>query len=220
MYWLKLTRNVASLKFKEMKECGVFEHGALTGEYRALRSSICAELQSFSSSELDAGAYDIHAGLTLYRVLSENGFGVRHAADDDIWRYLSIVVLPDYVNSRWSGLQEARFWRDRSRIWLRALWWFVHVSWQGSEVSTRASITGMSTDDVVQVVERPGRRGFRVELYRTMIGVAGARPPGQRKIRQLMKLNTAVSVMIEPSLFLGGVSGYVHALYKQIDQAN
>ncbi|MNE66208.1 hypothetical protein D3C80_1617430 [compost metagenome] len=75
----------------------------------------------------------------------------------------------------------------------------------------------MSTDDVVQIVERPGRSGFRVELYREMVRAAAARPIGQRKIRQLMKLNTATSLMVEPVGFEGGVRSYVKSLYQQID---
>ncbi|MFJ2545391.1 DUF6339 family protein [Pseudomonas sp. NPDC087612] len=219
MNWAKLTRNVASRKFEEMKEEDAFLPGTLAADYPSLRAAICDSLPLFVSSDLEAGVYDIQVGLTLYKHLSEYGFGVRQAADDGIWRYLSIVVFPDYVRSRWEkSQQEARFWRDRSRIWLRALWWFVHLSWQGDESSTRTSTFGMSTDDVVQIVERPGRRGFRVDLYRAMVSAAGARPPGQRKIRQLMKLNTAMSVMMEPSVFGGGVSSYVQALYQQIDQ--
>lgn len=220
MNWAKLTRNVANRKFEEMKDEGEFHPGTLAAGYVDLRVAICDSLPLFANSDLEAGAYDIQVGLTLYRILSECGFGVRQAADDGIWRYLSIVVLPDYVRSRWEkSQQEARFWRDRSRIWLRALWWFIHLSWQGDEDSTRASTFGMSTDDVVQIVERPGRRGFRVDLYRAMICAAGARPPGQRKLRQLMKLNTAMSVMVEPSAFGGGVTSYVQALYQQIDQS-
>ncbi|WP_439668435.1 hypothetical protein DAMDJJ_00050 [Cupriavidus necator] len=218
MNWAKFTRNLASRKFDELREADAFEPGALNVDYDELRTAFRASLQRFAESDLEAGAYDIQAGLALYRILNERGFGVRHAADEGIWRYLSLVVLPDYVKSRWDKSQEARFWSDRSRIWLRAVWWFIHLAWQGDEASTRASVDGMSTDDVVQIVERPGRRGFRVELYRAMVRAAGARPQGQRKIRQLMKLNTATVVMVEPSAYRGGISKYVEALYQQIDQ--
>lgn len=218
MNWTKLKRNAASRKFDEMKEADAFEPGTLNADYPDIRAAVRDSLPLFASSGLEAGVYDIRAGFALYKILNERGFGVRQAADDGIWRHLSIIVLPDYVHSRWDKSQEARFWRHRSRIWLRALWWFVHLSWQGDEATTRASVDGMSTDDVVQIVERPGRRGFRVELYRAMVQAAGARPPGQRKIRQLMKLNTATVVMIEPSAFRGGVSRYVQALYQQVDQ--
>lgn len=218
MNWAKLTRNAASRKFDELKNDDTFRHGSLAPGYSELRAAVLDSLPLFSDSDLAEGAYDIQAGLTLYRILSERGFGIRHAADESIWRYLSLVVLPDYVQSRWDKDAEARFWRDRSRIWLRAVWWFVHLSWQGNEDSTRASVVGMSTDDVVQIVERPGRRGFQVELYRAMVRAAGARPLKQRKIRQLMKLNTATVIMVEPSAYRGGVSEYVKALYQQIDQ--
>lgn len=219
MNWAKFTRNAASRKFDELKGADAFEPGTSNADYDNIRAAVLESLPLFADSELEAGAYDIQMGLALYRILKERGFGIRHAADEGIWRYLSLVVLPDYVKSRWDKAQEARFWSDRSRIWLRAVWWFVHLSWQGDDASTRASVDGMSTDDVVQIVERPGRRGFRVDLYRAMVRAAGARPQGQRKIRQLMKLNTATVVMVEPSAYSGGVSEYVEALYQQIDQA-
>jgi hypothetical protein len=218
MNWAKLTRHAASKKFDEMKAADAFELGTLNADYSEIRDAVRDSLSLYATSGLEEGIYDIQVGLALYRILNERGFGVRHAAEDGIWRYLSIVVLPDYVQSRWDKFQEARFWRNRSRIWLRAMWWFIHLSWQGNEATTLASIGGMSTDDVVQIVERPGLKGFRVDLYRAMVRAAGARPPGKRKIRQLMKLNTATIVMVEPSAFRGGVSSYVQALYQQIDQ--
>ena len=219
MNWAKLTRNAASRKFDELRNNDKFKHGFLATSYSELRQAIVDNLQPFENSDLEAGAYDLEAGLTLYRVLKEKKFEVRQAADESIWRHLSLIVLPDYVRSRWnSGNAEARFWRDRSRIWLRAIWWFIHLSWQGDEDSTHMAIKGMTTDDVVQIVERPGRHGFRVELYRVMIQTASTRPQKDRKIRQLMKLNTATVVMVEPSIYQGGLPKYVEALYKQIDQ--
>ncbi len=218
MNWAKLTRNLACRKFNELKGADVFAPGTLNADYDNLRAAVRESLPLFADSDFDAGAYDIQMGIALHRILNERGFGVRHAADEGVWRYLSLVVLPDYVKSRWDKSQAARFWSDRSRIWLRAVWWFIHLSWQGDEVLTRASINGMSTDDMVQIVERPGRRGFRIDLYRAMVKIAGARPLGQRKIRQLMKLNTATVVMVEPSAYRGGLSEYVQILYQQIDQ--
>lgn len=219
MNWAKLTRNAASRKFEELKERNAFVPSPLNADYEALRAAVLRAMPLFSNGALDAGVYDLELGLAMNKILSEHGFGVRHAADEGVWRYLSLMVFPDYVKARWDKAQEARFWSDRSRIWLRALWWFVYVSWQGNEETTRAAINGMTTDDVVQVVERPGRRGFRVDLYRAMILAAGSRPIGKRKIRQLMKLNTATVLMIEPSAYRGGISDYVEALYQQIDLA-
>src|SRR5699024_3683962 len=46
--------------------------------------------------------FDLLYGLELYQVLNKDiGFNQRVASNDDIWRYLSIRVIPDVVHSRW-----------------------------------------------------------------------------------------------------------------------
>lgn len=91
MNWAKFTRNAASRKFDELRDADAFQPGSLAPGYPDLRAAILDSLPLFAKSDLEAGAYDIQAGLTLYKVLEACGFGLRHAADDGVWRYLSLL---------------------------------------------------------------------------------------------------------------------------------
>lgn len=162
------------------------------------------------------GAYDMKVGLALYRVLENAGMDIRTAADDGWWRFLSLRVLPDLVKSRWDNAPPVRFWKGRSRIWLRALWWTVHLTWQGSEEKTRKMLEGVTTDTVVQLVERPGKGGFRIDLTRLIFKMRRLRNPTQDQFRAIMKLNTAQIVLKEPLFCEGGLSGYVDALFADV----
>src|SRR5690606_6422598 len=103
-----------------------------------------------------------------------------------------------------------------SRIWLRAMWWTVHLTWQGAEESTRKVLEGVTTDTVVQLVERPGKGGFRVDLTRDLFKKRWIYKPSQEQFRAIMKLNTAQIVLKEPLFCEGGVSGYVDALFSDV----
>jgi hypothetical protein len=217
MKWSTLNPVLARRRYGEMAADRSFVPGELTPEYARLRAQLLEAIPHFDTRK-DPGVsrYDVAAGLALYRILGEAGLDVRTAADDGVWRFLSLKVVPDLVAGRWSQLQEERFWRGRSRIWLRVVWWLVHLAWQGSEEQTRAVLADVTADTIVQLVERPGRGGFRIELARTLFRERSRRSLTQTGFRALMKLNTARVIVTEPSLCDGGVEGYVGELNAYI----
>ena len=160
---------------------------------------------------------DYQFGLALYSLLNNKyGFTVRNASSADIWRFLSIQVIPDVVEIRYGIDHPDRFWKKAKRIWLRVLWWYIYLSWQGSEVSTSAVLKDNSTDEILQLVDRCGRGGYRVETYREIMKqYAGIDPAERRKkqiFRRVMALNTARVQVIEPGLVCGGEEKYVSEL--------
>lgn len=189
-------------------------------EMKELRRKVLALVSLYdpieNSNAIRSGNYDVQVGLALFSVLADAGMDIRTAADDGWWRYLSLKVLPDVVKSRWGIAPPVRFWKGRSRIWLRAMWWTVYLTWQGSEESTRKILEGVTTDTVVQLVERPGKGGFRVDLTRMIFKARLLRKPSQDQFRAIMKLNTAQIVLKEPLLCEGGLSGYVSALFTEV----
>jgi hypothetical protein len=166
--------------------------------------------------------FDLYFGMKMYELLSiKNDLNVRLASDDGLWRYLSVIVIPDIVLTRW-GLNEGRFWRDSRRIWLKTLWWYIYLSWQGSSEETIEVLKNNTTDDVVQLVERSGPSGYRVELSRNIMkyyGQLDEERKGRSKelFRRVMKLNTARTKIIEPSLFHGGEEAYVKELFESFE---
>lgn len=215
MKWSTLNATLARRRHEEMTEAGRFVSAGLTADYAMLRERLVDGIPRFDGS-IGAGAYDVATGLALYRILAEAGMDVRTAADDGVWRFLSLRVVPDIVQARWPKSPPDRFWRGRSRIWLRAVWWLIHLAWQESEEWTRAVLTDVTTDTIVQLVERPGRGGFRIELARAMFRERSSRQLSQEEFRALMKLNTARVMVTEPQFCDDGMRGYVRELHDYV----
>lgn len=203
--------------FDEMVKNDVFLPDTSNPEMEALRRQLITNLPPYDSTARrnasGPGAYDMKVGLVLYRVLADAGLDIRTAADDGWWRFLSIRVLPDLVKGRWNSTPPERFWKGRSRIWLRAMWWTVHLTWQGTEENTRKVLESVTTDTIVQLVERPGKGGFRVDLTRLIFERRRLYKPSQDQFRAIMKLNTAQIVLKEPVFCEGGLRGYVGTLF-------
>jgi hypothetical protein len=215
MKWSTLNATLARRQHEEMTGTGQVVAAGLTADYAILRERLVKAIPQFES-DTGAGSYDVATGLALYQILGEAGMDVRTAADDGVWRFLSLRVVPDIVQARWPTSPADRFWRSRSRIWLRAVWWLIHLAWQESEEQTRAVLTDVTTDTIVQLVERPGRGGFRIELARAMFLERSRRRLSQQEFRALMKLNTARVMMTEPRFYEGGIPGYVGELHDYV----
>ncbi|MCW8275513.1 hypothetical protein IMF27_07205 [Pseudomonas sp. PCH199] len=213
-----LNLTLSRRRYEEMVVNNEFLPTGLTAEQQRLRGLLLAEIPFYKDGrdkKLGAGLYDIEVGNILYRILASEGMSLRTAADDGFWRFLSLKLVPDLVKSRWENGSAVRYWQGRSRIWLRATWWTVHLTWQGTEEATKAVLKTVTTDTVVQLVERPGRSGFRVELTRSLFMERYLRKPSQDQFRAVMKLNTAKVLVVEPSCCEGGLEGYAKALFNE-----
>lgn len=163
--------------------------------------------------------HDLIFGLELYEILNNDfNFSERNASNDEIWIYLSVKVVPDIVYNRW-GLTETRFFKQSRRIWLRTIWWYVHLSWAGSKQETFNLLKHHTTDEIVQLVERSGPRGYRIDLTREIMKQLGSTKEkfDRNLFRRIMKLNTARLKVIEPYLAIGGVKQYVKELIEYFD---
>lgn len=220
MSFPRLNLKLSQRHFDEMVKNDDFRHDRLNPELEEIRRQLFAVVSLYEpnarSNVSGPGVYDMKLGLALYRILAEAGMDTRTAADDGWWRFLSLRVLPDLVKGRWDSAPPVRYWKGRSRIWLRAMWWTVHLTWQGSEEKTRKVLENVTTDTVVQLVERPGKGGFRIELTRLIFKRRQLLKPSQDQFRAIMKLNTAQIVLKEPLFCEGGLLGYVDALFVDV----
>ncbi|MCJ0968255.1 hypothetical protein MTW78_09125 [Mammaliicoccus sciuri] len=160
--------------------------------------------------------FDLNFGLKVYEILNKNiGFNNRVAANDEVWRYLSIKVIPDIVHSRWE-FNEIYFYKAPRRLWLKTIWWYIHLSWSGSVESTYLTLKNNSTDTIMQLVDRAGI-GYNVELYREIMKQYKDYSKKDRMLfRKLLMLNVARVVTMSPDLVDGGIEGYVKDLYKSV----
>lgn len=228
MKWdeIKLNSDDAALKFEDYKASKEF---FCPDEFEDLRNDIT---ETFTSvlAEIGIGPEDIPKknnsylvdykfGLKLYSMLNNKyEMTVRNASSADVWRYLSVMVVPDVVDMRYGTDHPDRFWKKAKRIWLRVLWWYIYLSWQGSEYDTSLAIKDNSTDEILQLVDRCGRGGYRVETYREIMMLYATHSPAERRKKQLfrrvMVLNTARVQVIEPGLVNGGDINYVSSLFN------
>ncbi|MBX9975197.1 hypothetical protein [Cytobacillus firmus] len=184
-----------------------------------LREHIMNEKKSFLMNEkmkINSYAFDLYMGLGLYSLLNDSySFNERLAAQDEIWRYLSLEVFPDLVYERF-GINDQRFYKGTRRIWLKSIWWYIHLSWQGTEEETLNTLRDNSSDHILQLLDRSGSGGYRTELTRELMrqykSYSSSKVP--ELFRRVLKLNTARLNMIEPSLVEGGIKTYVDDLYK------
>lgn len=176
----------------------------------------------------EKGGYevDIRIGLCLYGELSKkNGFTNVLANDDDIWRYLSCIVFPDITNLRYPPsktdrneghrLNTKRFYLHTRRIWLKTLWWYIHLSWQGTEDSTYKVLKDYGTDTISDFIERPGK-GYRLALYRSLMKeYSKVDTKSANLFNRIQKQNLVNCRNVEPALTEGAELGYVKRLIIQ-----
>lgn len=204
----------------------------LSEELMCLRKKlIAARDEIFDKYNFDAGisekyTFDLEFGLALYKALSGE-IQNRDIYTDDIWRYLSIRVVPDIVHSRW-GKNPDRYYRLSRRIYLKQIWWYIHLSWDTDEDTTYNILKDNTTDTILNLVERPGL-GYNIELYREIMKqYANLRnskdvKDGRKSIdsigmilRRVMVLNTARLNSIAPELVEGGTKRYVEMLFRDV----
>ena len=216
--------------------------------YKPIREAL---IQTFDNT-LRESAYhvnynlDLTVGIKLYELLNPaKGFTIIQANDDDIWRYVSVRVMPDITFIRYPNipddiqiLQESlpglsysiavrtekdsmrvkkkRFYSHTRRIWLKTLWWYIHLGWQGDSETTYAVLKNNGTNIISHFIERPGR-GYRPELFRYMLYAYSLLPEQKdNTFRAAAKMNLAKCVTVEPALTEGGEKEYARRLFDEV----
>jgi len=222
---LKLTKPDAQKQFENLQEdnLGSKKLNKVAKELRDNLVEVINDVQTPLYEENpspDLYDIDLHTGLAIYELLNRDfGFNERLAAQDDVWRYMSIVIIPDIIYKR-HGLKSARYFEHPRRIWLKSLWWYIHLSWQGSKQTTLEVLENNTTDTIVQLVERTGLNGYRIDFTRELMAEFyneyNNLPGTQRTslFRRVLKLSTARTKIIEPSLVEGGINTYVKGLFE------
>ncbi len=226
MEWNSLNRNEAYEEYQRIIINGNAE-GECNDSYLELQQELKKAFSSLTNicrigngEILDKYKFDCYFGLKLYEILSKPQFYLREhdASNDSIWRYLQIYVIPDIVKRR-IGCNEDAFYKKSNRLYLKRIWWYIHLSmYHESLESARKIILDPcnNTDTILQLVDRSGRQGYRVELYREIMNYKSQHKVNGDNFRNVLMLNNAKVKVIDPYLVNGGIEEYVKKLFGEI----
>ena len=191
-------------------------------EYAEIRNELLVLFDQSKEEADDTQGYsmDVCFGAALYMYFRQKPwFTDRLASDDGFWRHLSLRVIPDLVGKRWGNNNADHYYTKPSRIWLKTLWWYYYLSFNKDVKTTKEMLLtdAFSTDTILNLVERTGRSGTNILVYRGIMSkYAAIEDAGPKDFRNVMKLNTAKAVVIEPVFSIGGISGYVESLFNEL----
>ncbi len=203
---------------------GGFVLPEVTKDYDELREGITALFQHAVDEQkgsVKSYEMDVCFGILLYEYFKKmTWFTERLASDDGFWRHLSLICVPNLVGKRWSNVNADHYYVKPSRIWLKSVWWYIHLSLtEDNTAKTKEMLLqkNFSTDTILNLVERTGRGGTNHEVYREIMSRYKLLIQVKEKdFRSIMKLNTAKAVVLEPVFCEGGVKGYVESIFSEL----
>ena len=180
MHWLRYTKEEAGRQLDKLT------HGEapveLPAEYQELKAaledaynSVLEEIRDFDDTR-EFYPFDLRFALKLYTILDAKGFSLWEAADDGIWAFLSISVIPNIVKWRCKEEYTQNRFYSYSRSWhirLKMLWWYIFLSMTEENGTidvkeTFESLKDHSSDNINQLLDRSGT-GFRIEFCRNLM---------------------------------------------------
>lgn len=194
------------------------EYSLLRNEIKRLYSSAKEESATDSRENY---VIDVIVGLGLYKYLSQKAwFNLRIAANDDFWRYIATCVIPDIVADRWGVNNDNYYWKQSNRLWPKTIWWYIHLTFHDSIENTQQILLlkRYNSDTIQGIVERTGKKGTFVEVYREIIFQYSLineqsillfkkkhAHGSDNLFRAILRLNTAKSLVTDPCLVKNGI---------------
>jgi len=212
------------------------EQPILNSDYAIIRNELLCVYNLLRNDIIDDDRKeyitDVLFGLGLYDYLSKQSwFNLRTAANDGFWRYISVAVIPDIVANRWGIHKDNYFWKQSNRLWPKSAWWYIHLTLHNTLDETKNILLSknFNSDTIQGIVERTGKKGTFVEVYREIIyqyslldlnilvKFRKQRLLGSDSLfRAIMRLNTARCLVTDPCLSQGGVKGYVSSMIEEL----
>ena len=222
MKWLELNNIEAERTFNELEGKEPEKYISIQDEeYRKIRKEIYSafldimmELGISNYEDSEKYAYDVgyRFGIKLFVLLKKYGMNRYIASKDGVWKYLQLKIFPDLVYYRWRYAED-RYFKLNRRLWLKTIWWYAFLAWRKDEDYTKKILEGNTTDTILQLVERTGNYGYRVELYNEILFQKyNCNIKDQDIFRRILILNTMRVKIIDPYLYRDGISGYVKDL--------
>ena len=195
----------------------------LNSDYLDIRNYLVEKYHELKHAGYKDYKLDYRFSLLLYDYFHQKEWMTdRIAADYEFWSYIALIVIPDLVFDRFGAEDDRHYYAKGLRIWPYTLYWYVHLSWQGNIEYTDKILSSprCCSDTILNLVERPGRNGTYVNLYRSLmfhfVNCSPTKSVDNIKLfRSIMKLALAKPQVIDPDLCTGGVSKYAKDIVQE-----
>lgn len=203
----------------------------LSKEHLEIREFFNQKYNELKLNTNDNYNLDLELGLSFYTFInSKKYFNNLYACDYDFRRTIAVFDIPNIIADRF-GLDkgsEAHFYSKGTRVYPFALYRYIHLSRQGDVSSTREVLKGNTTDEIMQVVERPGKEGVNISLYRQIMKEYSNKKYNELKkkikkmpnatsnftlFRMILIRHTEKSLIFCPETFPGGIENYIKMLF-------
>lgn len=191
-------------------------------DYKKIRDSILIKWNECKSKvkKIKSYEFDLFFAKELF-IIFDSKFDMVYLASYDFWRYISLCVIPDLIYERWGNVV-AHYYKKTVRIYPYTLYWYIKLSWQGSLDLTIDLLSKkyLTTDTILQCVERPGRMGVDLKYYNALMKEFCTTELEQKNkygdlFRNVLTLNTSRSFNLVIDFVDGGIVGYVKSLINE-----
>lgn len=208
--------------FVETKEINV---NRLDVDFLEIRRFFISTYRKYEMTAKKEYEIDLNVGLDFYEYMnSREQFNSVIECDDVFWKNIAIYVIPDVIASRHNSMNPTYYYSKNLRIYPFVLYWYIKLSWQGNREETYEILKNNSTDEIMQMVERPSTIGINLELNRKIMKKFSEIPQNRKtilingKLKKVFRLvflkNTAKLATTRPEIYPGGIDGYVNMLFE------
>jgi hypothetical protein len=205
-------------------ETGEIDETKLDPNYQKIRSFFLDTYFKLKQEGKIKYQLDLPLALAFYEFLNKQpDFAPVYESDYDFWKYIAVYAIPDVVADRHGKTNKPYFYASVDKIYPFALYWYIHLSWQGTIEETEKILSGFTTDEILQLVGRPGKLGVNLELFRKMMKRFANIPKekwsylinGERNtiFRLILIKNTGKLSVLRPEVYPGGIDGYLDMLF-------
>jgi hypothetical protein len=224
-YKIETNKEILEKHYSHWRETGDVEEEKLDPNYQKMRSFLVSTYDKLKNEGRTTYQIDLPLALSFYTFLNDQpDFAPIYESDYDFWKYIAVYMIPDIVADRHGGDNKAYFYASADKIYPFALYWYVHLSWQGSVEETEKILHRFSTDEILQLVGRPGKLGVSLELFRKMMKRFSTVPKDkwsyvvngskQTIVRLILIKNTGKLAVLRPEVYPGGIDGYLDMLFS------
>lgn len=174
---------------------------------------------------------DIELGIKFYEFINnEKDFDDIYGSNYNFWRYIAVFDIPNIVADRFGIDSKDHFYKKTTRVYPYVLYWYINLSWQGNAQDTLNVLRYNSTDEILQLVERPSKIGINLSFYRLLMkeysnpkydtlkksitAKANSLNKTNTLFRMIMTKHINKLVVFRPEFYEGGIEGYIKMLFN------